>query len=156
MFIFEQMEREYDMKQNIWMAIKEFDDAYSLCRKGIMKKYDLSAIEVDVLLFLYNNQQYTTAAEISFMRKIPKSHVSLAVNGLFEKGYIEKIQDQSNKKKIHLIITSKAKDIIDYSLICQKEFADALIEGFSRQEMESFIDFLARMRKNVKEYSKKH
>ena len=58
--------------------------------KKVMVRYDLSAAEVDVLLFLANNSQFDLAVDIVRVRKMQKSHVSLAVNKLCEKGYITK------------------------------------------------------------------
>lgn len=60
--------------------------------KKVMVRYDLSAAEVDVLLFLANNSQFDLAVDIVRVRKMQKSHVSLAVNKLCEKGYIQKKQ----------------------------------------------------------------
>lgn len=55
-----------------------------------MMRYHLSAAEVDILLFLANNSQFDLATDIVRVRKMQKSHVSLAVNGLCEKATCEK------------------------------------------------------------------
>ena len=55
---------------------------YEPFRRRIMERFSLSAAEVDVLMFLANNPEYSTAAQVSKIRMIPKSHVSLAVNSL--------------------------------------------------------------------------
>ena len=44
----------------------------------VCKKYGLTYMEFGVLMFLYNNPQYNTAAQIVSMRHIPKSHVSIS------------------------------------------------------------------------------
>ena len=67
--------------------------------KKVMVRYDLSAAEVDVLLFLANNSQFDLAVDIVRVRKMQKSHVSLAVNKLCEKGYIQKETDAADRKK---------------------------------------------------------
>lgn len=60
--------------------------------KKVMVRYDLSAAEVDVLLFLANNSQFDLAVDIVRVRKMQKSHVSLAVNKLCEKDTFKKKQ----------------------------------------------------------------
>ena len=71
-----------------WQFAVEVERKYNQYRKKVMVRYDLSAAEVDVLLFLANNSQFDLAVDIVRVRKMQKSHVSLAVNKLCEKGYI--------------------------------------------------------------------
>ena len=68
-------------------------NSYAMEKRAVMEKYDMTSIEVDVMLFLANNPQFDTAAEIVSIRKIAKSHVSLAVSRLTERGYLEKSKD---------------------------------------------------------------
>lgn len=142
------------MFQRFWQAVKEFESAYGICRKAVMAHYELSAIEVDVLLFLANNKQFDTASDISAMRKIPKSHVSLAVNRLFMKGYLKKDPDISNKKKVHLTITERAVEIVRYGIERQKEFTNVLLNGFSEDELSTLRTYFNRMEKNLCNYEK--
>ena len=76
-----------------WQFAVEVERKYNQYRKKVMVRYDLSAAEVDVLLFLANNSQFDLAVDIVRVRKMQKSHVSLAVNKLCEKGYIQKETD---------------------------------------------------------------
>lgn len=85
-----------------WQFAVEVERKYNQYRKKVMVRYDLSAAEVDVLLFLANNSQFDLAVDIVRVRKMQKSHVSLAVNKLCEKGYIQKETDAADRKKVHL------------------------------------------------------
>lgn len=84
-----------------WQFAVEVERKYNQYRKKVMVRYDLSAAEVDVLLFLANNSQFDLAVDIVRVRKMQKSHVSLAVNKLCEKGYIQKETDAADRKKVH-------------------------------------------------------
>lgn len=68
-----------------WQFAVEVEREYAQYRKKVMMRYHLSAAEVDILLFLANNSQFDLATDIVRVRKMQKSHVSLAVNGLCEK-----------------------------------------------------------------------
>lgn len=140
--------------QDFWSDIKHLESSYDICRKTIMNRYDLSAIEVDVLLFLANNTQYDTASDISSIRRIPKSHVSLAVNLLFKKNYLHKAPDDSNKKRVHLVITEQASEIIRFGKKQQEIFTNALIAGFSSNELKQLKDYFKRMTNNLCSYEK--
>ena len=39
-------------ENNFWNMLKEVESAYNFHRRKVMNKYSLSAIEVDVMLFL--------------------------------------------------------------------------------------------------------
>ena len=82
-----------------WQFAVEVEREYAQYRKKVMMRYHLSAAEVDILLFLANNSQFDLATDIVRVRKMQKSHVSLAVNGLCEKGYLRKEGDTADRKK---------------------------------------------------------
>ena len=54
-------------------------NSYAMEKRAVMEKYDMTSIEVDVMLFLANNPQFDTAAEIVSIRKIAKSHVACGI-----------------------------------------------------------------------------
>jgi len=132
-----------------WEFIEDIEVEYHVHRKTIMEKFGLSAIEVDVILFLANNPQYTMAADISRARKLPKSHVSLAVNRLMQKGFLKGTADDTNQKKVCLIITEQAQDMISFGKNEQKKFVDDLFHGFTPKEKEVFQSMCNCIRENA-------
>ncbi|MDO4526445.1 MAG: helix-turn-helix domain-containing protein, partial [Bacteroidales bacterium] len=118
--------------------------------------FELSAVEVDVLLFMANNPELNTSAEFIRLRKIAKSHVSLAVNTLFEKGYITKIEDEKNRKKIHLIPAEAAGEIVEYGRAEQKSFVSVVNRCISEEEKVLLRETMKRISENLnQEYTKK-
>lgn len=140
------------MEHDYWNEIRHLESAYNLCRKAIMSRYQLSAIEVDVLLFLANNPQYDTASDISAIRRIPKSHVSLAVSLLHRKNYLHKSADKTNRKRIHLVLTEQAAEVTAFGIGRQEAYTAALTEGFSPAETEQLKEFLKRIADNLYRY----
>lgn len=138
-----------NMKNTFWDTMIEFDNEYDIYRKKIMERHHLSAVEVDVMLFLANNSQYDTAAEVSRIKKIPKSHVSLAVSGLYEKGYLVKYTGEENRKKVHLKVTDKSNSMIAYGRAMQSDFLNTLFLDFSEDEKIQFFEFSERMVENI-------
>ena len=114
-----------------WQFAVEVEREYAQYRKKVMMRYHLSAAEVDILLFLANNSQFDLATDIVRVRKMQKSHVSLAVNGLSEKGYLRKEGDTADRKKVHLKLEPAAAECVCYGQKCQKEFGESLFCGIS-------------------------
>ena len=133
-----------------WQFAVEVERKYNQYRKKVMVRYDLSAAEGDVLLFLANNSQFDLAVDIVRVRKMQKSHVSLAVNKLCEKGYIQKETD-ADRKKVHLKLEESASEIIRFGQDCQRAFGESLFSGISREDREEFLRLCELIRRNVTE-----
>ena len=99
---------------SFWNFISAAEDEYSVYRKRIMAKFSLSAAETDIIMFLANNPDYDTAADISKVRRILKSQVSVSVKSLCEKGLLTGTYKDGNKKSVHLSLTEKAKPVVTY------------------------------------------
>ena len=74
-------------------------------------------MEYDILMFLYNNPEYNTAADIVRIRKSTKSHVSTSLKVLEDRGLIERRVDPANKK-LHLL--QLANEVIEDGKWAQK------------------------------------
>ena len=73
---------------HFWDRHKTITCYYEILMASVCEKYDLRKLEYDILLFLYHNPKYHTAADIVRIRKSTKSHVSTALKVLEEKGFI--------------------------------------------------------------------
>ncbi|MGO4987752.1 MarR family winged helix-turn-helix transcriptional regulator [Gallicola sp. Sow4_E12] len=122
---------------------------YDLVRKDIMNAFCLTGAEVDILLFLENNPQYKSAQEIVEVRKIAKSHVSMTIKGLIEKGFLKKEKDPNNLRVYHLEILEEGKTVTVYGKKKQTKFFENLFSDFSEEEIEEFKRLYHRMIKNM-------
>ena len=61
---------------HFWDEHKTITRYYEMKMSGVCEKYNLRQMEYDILMFLYNNPEYNTAADIVRIRKSTKSHVS--------------------------------------------------------------------------------
>lgn len=132
-----------------WRFITEFDQAYDFHRKKVMKRYGLTAMEVDVLLFIANNPTMNTSADIVRFKKIAKSHVSLAVSSLSQKGYIRKCNDDSNRKRIRLEPTAEAEEVIVYGRAEQAKFATVINHGTTEEERRVLRQYMLQISRNL-------
>ena len=115
-----------------WQFAVEVEREYAQYRKKVMMRYHLSAAEVDILLFLANNSQFDLATDIVRVRKMQKSHVSLA-----------------DRKKVHLKLEPAAAECVCYGQKCQKEFGESLFCGISEEDKKEFLRLCELIRKNV-------
>lgn len=119
-----------------WERQKRIISLYEAYTKPVREQYRLTQMEYDILMFLHNNPEYDTAAEIIRVRQLTKSHVSTSVKKLIEKGYLLAHHAEHNNKTIHLQITPLASQIVADGEMAQKEFGAQLFRGFSEEEIQ--------------------
>ena len=134
---------------SFWNFISAAEYEYSVYRKRIMAKFSLSAAETDIIMFLANNPGYDTAADISKVRRILKSQVSLSVKFLCEKGLLTGTYKDGNKKSVHLSLTAKAKPVVTYGKNEQSDFAAVLFDGFTDEEIAAFERYHIKILDNI-------
>lgn len=140
---------------HFWDQHKVITYYYESLSKSVCDKYNLSKIEYDTLMFLYNNPKYKTAADIVKVRKSTKSHVSIALKDLEKKGMIERRQNPNNKKIIEIFLLEKAKKISDEGMNLQKRLMHNLLDGFSDDEKKMCKIMFDKIAANAESYLKK-
>ena len=119
----------------------------------VYEKYKLTYMEFTVLMFLANNPQYNTATQIVRYRHLAKSHVSISIRSLQERGLILGEHKGGNHRTIHLSVSDKARDIIAVGRAAQNKFCEIVFAGFSKEEMEKLQQFTEQVNRNIKEYT---
>lgn len=121
----------------------------------VCEKHRLTYMEFTVLMFLANNPQYDTAAQVVKYRRLTKSHVSISVRSLQEKGLINCAYHEPDRRTIHLSIPDAAKDIICDGRLAQQRFQQVLHNGFSDDELAVLSALLRRIDQNIISYTQK-
>ena len=109
-------------------------------------------MEYDILMFLHNNPQHNTAAEIVKVRKSTKSHVSTSLKKLENEGLIERIQSENNKKHIEIVLLDKAELIVEAGINAQKKFAKNVLSGLTEEEIHMCINVFDKICNNAEEH----
>lgn len=135
-----------------WEKQKVLTTLYERVTKPVCEKYGLTQMEYDIVMFLHNNPQYKTASDIVKMRKLTKSHVSVGVGLLEEKGYVLKRYAEGNRKSVILVITEAAKKLLADGERAQHAFGQMLLDGFSKREKIECLKMFARMCDNANKF----
>ena len=103
--------------------------AYSATCKTLCRELKLPQTAFDILMFLANNPDYSTAGDIVNVRKIKANLVSVNVENLAKDGYIERTNIEGDRRKIRLSLTEKAQPIVGRGRQLQQSFFDMLFEN---------------------------
>lgn len=139
-----------------WDKHKTITSYYELLSGEVCDRYGLTQMECDILMFLHNNPQHNTAAEIVKIRKSTKSHVSTSLKDLENKGLIRKIQSEDNKKHIEIVLLDKAEIIVEAGLNMQKQFAQNVLNGLTEEETQMCINVFNKICSNAEKCLKEH
>lgn len=138
-----------------WDKHKTITSCYEILAKDVCDRYQLTQMEYDILMFLHDNPQHNTAADIVKVRKSTKSHVSTSLKRLESRGLIERIQSTGNKKHIEIVLLSEAEQIIDAGIEVQKQFAKNVLRGLTEEEKHICISVFNKICNNADEYLKR-
>lgn len=136
---------------NFWDQHKTIVCYYELLTKSVCDKYQLIQMEYNILMFLYNNPQYNTAADIVKVRKSTKSHVSTSLKCLEDRGFIEKKQSEENKKYVELFLLDDARKIVEDDMSVQKQFINNIFQGLTEEEIAMCTAIFRKICHNAKE-----
>lgn len=116
---------------------------------GVLSRWQLTGMELDVLLFLGNNPDCDTASDMVQLRQLTKSHVSKAVEHLTALGLVLQQRDEMNRRRIHLKLATAAEPILREGREAQKRFVEALTRGLSDEDKTAAARILTVMLKNA-------
>ena len=135
-----------------WDKHKTITSYYELLSGKVCDKYELTQMEYDILMFLYNNPQNNTAAEIVKIRKSTKSHVSTSLKNLENKKLIERKQSEENKKHVEIFLLDKAELIVEEGINAQKQFAQNVLSGLTEEEKDMCLRVFNKICNNAEEH----
>ena len=128
---------------------KKFMAAYKAAQKKVCKAWNVPEVSMDILLFLANNPEYTTARDIVEVRSIKANLVSQHVDRMVREGYLCRKEVQGDRRKRDLSLTEKAVPIIEAGRRMQTDFFETLFHGVSEEEKRAFFETMDIMSRNM-------
>lgn len=143
----EQISRYFDI-------LGKCQKAYSRRMEPVCRKYSLTRSELDVLLFLFNNPEYDRAADIVEHRGIAKSHVSLSVTNLEQRGFLVRNYRPGDRRAAHLEISVPGLQIAREGRVLQQQFFAELYTGVGQEEFALLERTVKKIWDNVENFDK--
>ncbi len=115
----------------------------------LCRSYGLTKTELDVILFLHNNPGLDRAVDIVNVRQIAKSHVSLSVTNLEERGFLYRVYDPADRRTAHLKLTDQALPVAEEGNRIQQVFFNRIFAGISQEELALWRRILEKVSSNI-------
>lgn len=104
------------------------------------------------LLMILGKHPDCSQTAIANKLEISPAAVAVSLKKLEKAGYITRSCDAEDNRMNHVVITDKGKKAIDQSILYFQEIEDAMFEGFSQEELETYAAFLGRVIQNEERY----
>lgn len=136
----------------IWETLYASRELHSTLFYPVCVKYKLTLAEILVLLLLSSHRDCDTARDIVERLRLAKSHVSVSVRDLEERGYLKGGHENGDRRTIHLQLCDTAAGVIADAQERQRQFLSILGQGFSEEELENLRGYLQRTTDNINNY----
>jgi len=112
------------------------------------KEYDLTKGQYLYLVRICENPGIIQE-KLAEMIKVDRTTAARAIKKLEMNGFIEKKEDKYNKKIKKLFPTEKGKNVFPFIKRENDHSNNVALKGFSESEVETILNLLQRVRKNV-------
>ena len=103
------------------------------------------------ILFILWQRDYLTISEISEKTSLAKNTVSIVIDGMVTKGFVERKINPQNRRQSIVSLTEYAKSLqVKYEAV-SRQMNLLFYEGFSEQEQKQLEQYLARILKTLTE-----
>ena len=129
-----------------------------LCTKSmepLMAAFDLTMIEVGIVLFLSEGSPCDTCRDIADSLLLAKSNVSTAVEHLVQKGFIARTPDQLDRRKVHLTLLPAAHALVQQGQTARKTLLAELMSGFTPEEIGQMERLEQKLLEQIRQVVKK-
>lgn len=108
------------------------------CQSEIMLLYR-------ALDYSYDNNVNISVAEAAKQLDVSMPFVSKTLKSLAEKGYVERISDENDRRSIRISVTRNGEALINKFFIKVFSVLNTAMSEFTREEIESMIDMYGRI-----------
>jgi len=134
---------ENDEDYNLWVLLHQTTDALLRARQKELDQFDISVIEVGVLVVTQAIGEKATPSEIS-RRIFREPHtVSALLNRMEKKGLVKKTQDLDRKNLVRVSITEKGRQAYDNST--GRKSIRRIISSLSEEERQQLRSYLEKL-----------
>lgn len=113
---------------------KAISDSYSEAIESAAKRSGITKQEADVLVFFFNNPDYSLASDAVKLRGFSKAYASKAIEQLLSNGLIEITSDEEDRRMQRIKITGKGGIIAKSVSMAQQKFYEGMIKEVTVEE----------------------
>ena len=135
-------------KLDIYLSFRQGLNLYDKVSLPVRDKFGLTFMEFIVIMFLANNREYKKASDIVEVLGIAKSHVSMTILSLEERGLLERTMDPCDKRS-SILELKNTEAIVEEGRKAQNRFMDILLDGLDEKEVMDTKKSFEKIEENI-------
>ena len=135
-------------KLDIYLSFRQGLNLYDKVSLSVRDKFGLTFMEFIVIMFLANNREYKKASDIVEVLGIAKSHVSMTILSLEERGLLERTMDPCDKRS-SILEVKNTEAIVEEGRKAQNRFMDILLDGLDEKELMDTKKSFEKIEENI-------
>lgn len=128
---------------------QQFRRLYEKKCEVIVKRYNLRKVEADIIYYLSNYGCCDTAKDIMKLEHLSKAHVSHALENLEKQQYVQRYQDEADKRWVHLVLTKEALPIAEAIFRLRGEIVNIIFRDMTEAERRYVLQAAIKMVGNI-------
>lgn len=128
---------------------QQFRHLYKRKCEGIVRKYGLRKVEADIIYYLSEYGSCDTAKDIMKLEHLSKAHISQALENLEKHKYIQRYQDEADKRWVHLVLTKEALPIAKEICRLRQEMVNIIFRGVTEVERRYVLQAAIKIMVNI-------
>ena len=135
-------------KLDIYLSFRQGLNLYDKVSLPVRDKFGLTFMEFIVIMFLANNREYKKASDIVEVLGIAKSHVSMTILSLEERGLLERTVDPCDKRS-SILELKNTEAIVEEGRKAQNRFMEILLDGLDEKEVMDTKKSFEKIEENI-------
>ena len=135
-------------KLDIYLSFRQGLNLYDKVSLPVRDKFGLTFMEFTVIMFLANNREYKKASDIVEVLGIAKSHVSMTILSLEEKGLLDRTVDPCDKRS-SILELKNTEAIVEEGRKAQNRFMEILLDGLDEKELMDTKKSFEKIEENI-------
>lgn len=135
-------------KLDIYLSFRQGLNLYDKVSLPVRDKFGLTFMEFIVIMFLANNREYKKASDIVEVLGIAKSHVSMTILSLEERGLLERTMDPCDKRS-SILDLKNTEAIVEEGRKAQNGFMEILLDGLDEKEVMDTKKSFEKIEENI-------
>ena len=135
-------------KLDIYLSFRQGLNLYDKVSLPVRDKFGLTFMEFIVIMFLANNREYKKASDIVEVLGIAKSHVSMTILSLEERGLLDRTVDPCDKRS-SILELKNTEAIVEEGRKAQNRFMEILLDGLDEKELMDTKKSFEKIEENI-------
>ena len=129
---------------NFDQALFRINKLYTEKTNSNLKEFNVTRSDMSFLLTL-NEMGEITQKELAESRNLNNATVTRALERLEKKGFVKRVDDENDKRKKNVLLTSEGKETLNKILTKHEEYKKVIFEDFNENEIRDMMGLLDKL-----------